>query len=284
MSTPCCTSLTLNLASLTDHASQLDALRTLRWAAVRHYNVQKAHEKLVARTVNRKLKHLPSALTAQFSVIPSIDSPAPSINNTRHTPATLSIPCGHPDDVSALTHSFMSPAEQTIQHCQPLLRLGPLPSLMTHLPTFRAATLWFLVVVCSVAPPTMFSEAAPSTMLLELLPLSSIICSRTSLTVARNPLFLMRYCQPHLVHPPLNPFPLQPIFHHFHQHLLNHTLFRLGHLPPLRNVPASSSSLSSHSLRILFGPAQCSLAPMPIAIDNGLPYITVSLGSDPGYP
>ena len=107
---------TPNLVSLTDRANQLNALcTTLRWAAVRHYNVQKAHEKLVARTVNRKLKHLPSALTAPFSVVPSIDPPAPSIDNTRPTPATFSVPSGHPDDVSALTRSFMSPTEQTIQ-------------------------------------------------------------------------------------------------------------------------------------------------------------------------
>ena len=61
---------TPNLASLTDCAMQLDALRTLQWAAVRHYNIQKAQE---------KLKHLPSARTAPLSIAPSIDSPAPSI-------------------------------------------------------------------------------------------------------------------------------------------------------------------------------------------------------------
>jgi hypothetical protein len=121
--------ITPNLASLADRASQLDALCTLRWAAARHYNIQKAHEKIVARTVNRKLKHLPSALTAQFSGVPSIDPPAPSIDNTRPIPATLSIPSGHSDNVSALTHSFVSPAEQTIQQYQPPLRLGLLPSL-----------------------------------------------------------------------------------------------------------------------------------------------------------
>ena len=44
--------ITPNLASLNDRAKQLDALRTLRWAAVCHYNIQKAHEKMVARTVS----------------------------------------------------------------------------------------------------------------------------------------------------------------------------------------------------------------------------------------
>ena len=73
--------------------------------------------------------------------------------NARLTPATLSVSSGHPDDVSVLTYcSFMSPTEQTIQRYQPLLRLGPIASLLTHSPTFRAATLWVLAVVCSVAP------------------------------------------------------------------------------------------------------------------------------------
>ena len=44
--------ITPNLASLTDRATQLDALCTLWWAAVRHYNIQKAHEKMVARTIS----------------------------------------------------------------------------------------------------------------------------------------------------------------------------------------------------------------------------------------
>ena len=131
--------ITPNLASLTDHAMQLDALCTLRWAAVRHYNIQKAHEKLVDRTVNRKLKHLPSAQTAQFSVVPSIDSPATSIDNTRRIPATLSVPSGHPDDVSALTRSFMSPAEQTIQHNQPPPLPGPVTFPTDPLTNFQSS-------------------------------------------------------------------------------------------------------------------------------------------------
>ena len=70
---------------------------------------------LLAPLANRKLKHLPSALTDPFSIVPSINSPTPSIANARLTPATLSVPSGHPDDVFALTRFFMSPAEQTIQ-------------------------------------------------------------------------------------------------------------------------------------------------------------------------
>ena len=121
--------ITPNLVSLTDRATQLDALHTLQWAAVCHYNIQKAQEKLVACTVhNRKLKHLPSALTAQFSVAPSINPHAPPIDNTRRTPVTLSVPSGHLDDISALTRSFLSPAEQTIQRYQPPPSPGPVTS------------------------------------------------------------------------------------------------------------------------------------------------------------
>ena len=74
---------TPNPASLTNRAEQLDALRTLRFTAVHHYNTQKTHEKFVARTVNRKLKHLPSSLTAPFSVVPFIAPSVPSIDNAR---------------------------------------------------------------------------------------------------------------------------------------------------------------------------------------------------------
>ena len=128
----------------------------------------------------------------------------------------------------------------------------------------------------------MFSEAALSTGPLDLLPFSSCICLLTSLTFARNPLILTRYCQSNPLHLSLNPFPFQPIFHSFHQHLLDHALFRPSHLTLLKNAPASSwssqavKSVSTHTLQP--SPA---LTPMPIAIDNGLPHITVSLGSDP---
>ena len=114
-----------NLASLTDRSKQLDALCLLRHAAVRHYSLQKTHEKLIARTVHRKLKHIPSALTAPFSAAPSIAPSIHSTDTTRLPPAPFSVPLEHPDDVSALTRSFMSPAEQTMQCYQPA---APAPS------------------------------------------------------------------------------------------------------------------------------------------------------------
>jgi hypothetical protein len=119
---------TPNLASLTDPSKQLDAFHLLRHAALHHYFLQKTHEKLIACTVHRKLKHIPSALTAPFSVAPSIAPSVPSTDTTRLTSATLSVPPEHPDDVSALTRSFMSPAEQTMQCYQPAAAPAPAPS------------------------------------------------------------------------------------------------------------------------------------------------------------
>ena len=119
-----------NLVSLTDRSKQLDALRSLRHAAVRHSSLQKTHEKLIARIIHQKLKYTPSALTAPFSVAPSIAPSIHSTDTTRIPSAPLSVLFEHPDDVSALTHSFMSPAEQTMQRYQPVVP-APSPSLPT---------------------------------------------------------------------------------------------------------------------------------------------------------
>lgn len=147
-----------NLASLTDRSKQLDALRLLRHAAVRYYSLQNTHEKLIARTVHRRLKHIPSALTTPFSVAPSVAPSVPSTDAARLTSATLSVPSEHTDDVSALTRSFMSPAEQTMQRYQPAAPALLLAFLLIHSLTSRAVTLWVSAVVCFVAPPTMLSK------------------------------------------------------------------------------------------------------------------------------
>jgi hypothetical protein len=89
-----------DLSTLT--SSHLSALRYIRVAAVRHFSQQRAQETFVACTVAHKLKHIPSALTATYSTAPPV------------VPAILaSVPPS--DDISALTRSFMSPAEQTMQ-------------------------------------------------------------------------------------------------------------------------------------------------------------------------
>jgi hypothetical protein len=119
-----------NLTSLTDCSKQLDALRLLRHAAVCHYSLQKTHEKLIARTVHRKLKHIPSALTAPFSAASSITPSIHSTDTTGLPPTPLSVPFEHPNDVSAPTRSFMSPVEQTMHRYQPAAP-APSPSLPT---------------------------------------------------------------------------------------------------------------------------------------------------------
>jgi hypothetical protein len=130
-----------NLVSLTDRSKQLDVLRLLRHAATRHYSLQKTHEKLIARTIHRKLKHIPSALTAPISVAPSVAPSFLSTDTARLLSATLSVPSEHPDDISALTRSFMSPAEQTMQCYQPAAPT-PSPNFPTDpLTNFQSVTL-----------------------------------------------------------------------------------------------------------------------------------------------
>jgi hypothetical protein len=130
-----------DLSSLTTRSSQLSAVRSIRVAAVRHFSLQRAQEKLVARTVARKLKHIPSALTATYATAPPV------------IPAILaSVPPS--DDISALTRSFMSPAEQTMQRYQPASTssaAGDAPSI--RLPTSRVHTLPALAAACIAGPP-----------------------------------------------------------------------------------------------------------------------------------
>jgi hypothetical protein len=84
-----------DLSTLTTRAAQLSALRSLRVIAVRHYTLMKAQEKLVAKTIARKMKH--GAMAAPFSAEkPALPAPSPP----------------------AWTRSFVSPAEQTMQRYQ----------------------------------------------------------------------------------------------------------------------------------------------------------------------
>jgi hypothetical protein len=95
------TYLSPDISTLGARSSQLEALRYVRVAAVRQNTLLRNQEKLIAKTVNRKLKHVPNStvLAAPVSVLLP-QSP-------------------HSDDVSGLTHAFVSPAEQTMQRCQP---------------------------------------------------------------------------------------------------------------------------------------------------------------------
>ena len=74
-----------------------------------------AQEKLVACTIARKLKHAPTSVSAPFSAAPILSI----------LPKTIPASTLASDDVSALTHVFLSPAEQTMQRYQPPLLAGP---------------------------------------------------------------------------------------------------------------------------------------------------------------
>jgi hypothetical protein len=60
-----------DLSALVTRSAQLDALCCLRFAAVRQHTLLRYQEKLIAKTVNRKLKHAhqPTALAAPASVL-----------------------------------------------------------------------------------------------------------------------------------------------------------------------------------------------------------------------
>jgi hypothetical protein len=98
---------TPDLSTLLTRSSQLAALRSIRVGAVLHFIFIRAQEKLIAKTVLRKLKQSLMALAAPISVAAA---PAP----------LSSVPSSQvADDVSDITHTFVSPAEQTMQRYQP---------------------------------------------------------------------------------------------------------------------------------------------------------------------
>jgi len=96
-----------DLSLLTTRSSQLDALRSLRVAAVRQYSLLRAQEKLIAKTVLRKMHpRTPGAtsLAAPFSAAPPRHASfAPTGTPTDHVPVRV----------------LMSPAEQTMNRYQP---------------------------------------------------------------------------------------------------------------------------------------------------------------------
>ena len=96
-----------DLSLLTTRSSQLDALRSLRVAAVWQFSLLRAQEKLIAKTVLRKVNpRTPGAtsLAAPFSAAPP-----------RHASFA---PAGTPND-HVPVRTFMSPTEQTMSRYQP---------------------------------------------------------------------------------------------------------------------------------------------------------------------
>jgi hypothetical protein len=86
-------------------------LRSLRVAAVRQFTLLRAQERLIAKTVNRKLNKQSPGTAALAAPI--------SASVIRPVPGSFTSPVGPSDDVSTLTRSFMSPAEQTMSRYQP---------------------------------------------------------------------------------------------------------------------------------------------------------------------
>jgi hypothetical protein len=162
-----------DLSTLTSRSSQLSALRSIRVAAIRHFSQQRAQEKLVACTVARKLKHIPSALTATYSTAPPI------------VPAILaSVPPS--DDISALTRSFMSLAEQTMQRHQPASTSRAAGCPIDPITNFQSTYLPALAAVCIAGLPTMSFAVAHSMIPLLPPPFFTKICSLTSPTFANG--------------------------------------------------------------------------------------------------
>jgi hypothetical protein len=123
-----------DLSTLTSRSSQLGALRSLRVAAVRQYTLLRAQERLIAKTINRKLNKQSPGTTALAAPI--------SASVVRPIPGSFTSPVGLSDDVSALTRSFMSPAEQTMRRYQPTPTTntaGPLSNPVDPVTNFQSA-------------------------------------------------------------------------------------------------------------------------------------------------
>ena len=102
-----------DLVTLATRSSQLDAICCLRVAAVQQRTLLLNQEKLLAKTVNQKLKQ--SQPSAALAAPVSVALPQPPLP----LPPLSFIPGAPPDDVSAPTCLLVSPAEQTMQPCQP---------------------------------------------------------------------------------------------------------------------------------------------------------------------
>jgi hypothetical protein len=292
---------TPNLSTLTSRSSQLGALRSLRVAAVRQHTLLRAQERLIAKTVNRKLnKQSPgtTALAAPTSAsIPrlSFGSNAPSVVPT--------------DDVSALTRSFMSPAEQTMSRYQPTPTItstagphssNPIDPVTNFQSSYPAG---FLGCMCCGDPNHVYRA-----------------CSQNGQPGASAVFYKNLFAhKPHLRQRDPRPdemLPARPTTQSF--------AAPAGSIPPAQpsaaglpssiRLPPPNSSAETNSVltsgsaippQPLLPPATSPpkrarffvqlvksfqanlpapappLPPMPIAIDNGLPHITFNLGSNP---
>ena len=261
-----------DLSTLVTRSSQLAALRSLRATAVRQYTILKNHERLIYRTVQRRLKN---------NTAPTSSSPV--MVTTDPTPTTQT------DDESPLAQTFMSPAEQTISRYQP----SPTnPPISAEFP---------------VDPITKFQSCYPAGFQ------GCMFCGATehrfkecptrstpgSTAVFYKHLFAHK---PHLRQRDPTPTPsaggTTPATQSFPSTTAESTppnqtpgtrsVTFASLPPPALNDPSRPTSkkprifvqlVKSFAARL---PAPATPLPlMPIAIDNGLPYLTFNLGADP---
>jgi hypothetical protein len=263
-----------DLSSLTSRSAQLHALRTLRVAAVHHYHLFKAQEKLIAKTVLRKLKQGPAANTAlaaptTVSTLPSTRtflSPAEETmrrySSAGTTPEFPTDPltnfqstypigfngcmfCGVPDHVFRSCPQNEAPGASAIfykhlfAHKPHLRKRAPLPTDILPAPA-----------TTSPAPATQ-SFPTPTIPILAAPPLPS------GPSPAAEP--------PPSAGPPPGPPPLPPTTDPLLPSGFKRARFFVNYV---KSFPTHTS------------PLRPALAPMPIAIDNGLPHISFALGSD----
>jgi hypothetical protein len=267
---------TPDLASLTTRSAQLAALRSLRVAAVRQYMLLRNQERLISKTVLRKLKHNPtSALAAPISTT-ATSSPTTS----------LSVPAAaQPDDMSGLTRSFMSPAEQTMQRYQPApsadgpttFPVDPVTNFQSCYPAGFSGCMFcgsteHIFRQC----PQSTSPGAPATFYKHLFAHKPHLRKRAPTTDDMLPTSPAAPATQSFISTPAAPAtPATPS--------LNSSASAASLPPPVSSV-LSQPILKKTRFFVLrvksFSASPCVLPPMPIAIDNGLPHVTFDLGAD----
>ena len=266
-----------DLSTLTSRSSQLDALRSLRIVAVRNFTSLRNTERLIAKTVLRKLhgKGQTTALAATFAATPSAAPPASTV--------TEIVPFEPTATDSSFAHTFMSPAEQTMRRYQPTSSAGE--PIIDPITQFQSPyPLGFQGCMFCGSTDHVF-KACPQ----HDAPGASAIFFKN--LFAHKP--HLRKLPPHPNEFPRSPLPSGvPPTQSF-------SLTAPTELPPPGPPPANPSAISSpppsdrtpqkktrfflmlaKTFSAHTSQPRLVLPPMPIAIDNGLPHIEFSLGSD----
>jgi hypothetical protein len=275
------------LSSLITKTSQLAALRNLRLAAVRLHSSIKKQESLIARTVNRRLKAAQTHATQAVTL--------------RNTPP-------------GIASTFVSPAESTMQRYQPQIDpsfpIDPLtgfksPHPIGHRGCMVCGSNDHVFTGCSRREETGSKDTffrnlfAHKPHLRKLPPRPSEIQpgfvpqTLPSLNIIANshlpelnqpaispPLFADPFAQD--IHPPIDelaaPTPSRASINNLPPAVLDPPLNNNTISSPTKKVRYFVNTVRTFSQQINLPPA---LPPMPIAIDNGLPHITLCLGNNP---